>query len=411
MDPMSVRPWSWVSLSFIWASSLGAGFQPDLLAPEHAYFSASPKDAFSRRIQDSGLLSIPLDRSGELAFVRSLLAALDMPESSQLLVFSNTSLQLSLISASNPRALYFNDELYLGWVPGGKIEVATVDPDLGAVFYIFDVPRDGIGPVQVERARRCMNCHANEDTFHVPGLAVKSVAPAAGGGSLDTFRKEMTGHAVPIGERLGGWYVTGDGNPEGHLGNRLGRLYQGDITWTRLDPGVRFRWDRYPVATSDLLAHLVHEHQVGGVNRMSRAQYRVRELRHRRGGSLGPADWAELEGEVEELVRYLLFAGETVLPPISGGARFREEFGRNARRVDGLSLKDLDLKDRLFRHRCSFLVYTGQFAGMDVGLRARVVDGMKKALAPGDANAGFKYLEEAEKGAIRRILAATLPGW
>ena len=158
-----------------------AEWEPDLDSEPHRYFQRTAVDRFSRRIPELAAGRLPLDRSSERAFLKSLLRALDIPESSQLLVFSNTSLQLSLINPDNPRALYFSDDLYLGYVPGGKIEVATIDAELGAVFYIFDIPRSD-SRVVVERARRCMNCHANEDTLKIPGLSVKSVAPGPGGG-------------------------------------------------------------------------------------------------------------------------------------------------------------------------------------------------------------------------------------
>ena len=61
----------------------------------------------------------------------------------------------------SPRALFFNEDIYLGWAQGGKIEIVSVDPDLGGVFYIFDIPRNG-QPPRPERATACMNCHARE---------------------------------------------------------------------------------------------------------------------------------------------------------------------------------------------------------------------------------------------------------
>src|SRR5207249_6740608 len=151
---------------------------------------------------------IELDRSSEKAFVASLLKALDIPASSQMLVFSTTSLQLSLISPSNPRALYFNDEVYLGYVPGGRIEIVSLDPELGGIYYIFEIPKEA-APLRIERSERCMNCHAADDTGHVPGLVIKSVIPGPTGGSLIAHRLGQIGHGVRFDERFGGWYVTG----------------------------------------------------------------------------------------------------------------------------------------------------------------------------------------------------------
>jgi hypothetical protein len=399
-------------------------WEPDLESAVHRYFERTPQDRFSRRIADLSEGLLPLDRSSERAFLKSLLAALDIPESSQLLVFSNTSLQLSLIHPGNPRALYFSDDLYLGHVPGGKIEVATVDSELGAVFYIFDIPREG-SRVVVERARRCMNCHANEDTLRVPGLSVKSVAPNPGGGSLDTFHAGRSGHSIPLSERFGGWYVTGTAGFNGHWGNRLGRLSQGELGSTPLEPGTRFSFERYPVSTSDLAAHLLHEHQVGGVNRLIRAQYRFRELRQTHRGALPATLPPEIETELADLVAYLLFADEAPLPTsgIPGDPAFRQAFARNRKSVDGHSLKDLDLRSRLLRFRCSYLVHTPFFDGLDPDLRRRILGDLDKALAEAQSagakgggdrvkrNAASRHLGDDEAAVIRRILKATVPGY
>ena len=200
---------------------------------------------------------------------------------------------------------------------------------------------------------------------------------------------------------------------KGHLGNQLGRLYQGEITWTPLEPGKRFAWNRYPVPTSDLVAHLVHEHQVGGVNRMVRAQYRIRALRHAGGGVLGKEASAEVDADVREVVRYLLFADEFPLTAgaVSSDGGFARAFAVGRKAVGGRSLKDLELRTRLFRHRCSFLVHTPLFEGLDPELRKRVLDGMGVALAPGEGAVEFRYLGEDEKQAIRGILRETVAGW
>jgi len=101
----------------------------------------------------------------------SLLNVLKIPVSSQVLVYSATSLQLSYISVKYPRAIYFNDDVYVGHVRGGRIEVISVDPELGAIFSIFDIPLGPGQPTVVERSGRCMNCHANTATGEVPGLS------------------------------------------------------------------------------------------------------------------------------------------------------------------------------------------------------------------------------------------------
>jgi len=198
----------------------------DIDAPPHNYRQRTPTDKFTqlKDALESGKLQ--LDRTSEKAFVLSLLRTLDVPATSQMLVFSTTSLQLSLISPANPRALYFNENTYVGYVPGGRVEILSLDPELGGIYYIFDIPRD-TGPVRVERSERCMNCHAGDDTAHVPGLVIKSVIPGQRGGSLTAYRLGQTGHAVPFDQRFGGWYVTGDHGITNHFGNVTGRLAEG----------------------------------------------------------------------------------------------------------------------------------------------------------------------------------------
>src|SRR5687768_12169329 len=123
----------------------------DFDQPPHDYWNRPLKDRFTRLKQDLETGRLPLDRTGEKAFLLSVLKALNVPVSSQMLLFSTTSLQLGLINPGNPRAIYFGDDIYLGYIPGGKIEVVSLDPELGGIFYIFDIPR-GEQPLKIERA-------------------------------------------------------------------------------------------------------------------------------------------------------------------------------------------------------------------------------------------------------------------
>lgn len=86
-------------------------------------------------------------KSGELSlqyreqrgYLDDLLAELGIAPSSQLLVFSPTCLQHKLISPEKPRAVYFNDDTYIGFVQNSNIiEVTTIDEKQGIVFYTFD---------------------------------------------------------------------------------------------------------------------------------------------------------------------------------------------------------------------------------------------------------------------------------
>lgn len=417
--PISFRRGGTVAL-FACFSTLVVPAQPaydEIEAAPHHYWERTPRDRFTLLKADFESGKIPLERTTEQAFLRSVLQALDVPVSSQMLVFSTTSLQLSLISPANPRALYFNEEIYVGHVPGGRIEIVSLDPELGAIFYIFDRPDAG-QPPRIERSTRCMNCHADEDSGHVPGLVIKSVIPGPRGGSLTAYRVGQTGHEIPLGERFGGWYVSGLENFTNHWGNLTGRLSEGMLSTYPNPPGQRFSFDKYPVATSDLLPQLLHEHQAGFVNRVVEAGYRARTILHHSGGELSGTQRTELDEQARRVVRYALFVNEAALPAggIEGDPAFRADFQRNRRvAADGRSLKDLDLRTRLFKFRCTYMIYSGVFTGLPPELKARVFDELKRALAEEGAPADYAHLPAAEKQAIREILRETLPdlpaGW
>jgi len=73
---------------------------------------------------------------GRTDYLYSFLEAFDIPVESQVLVFSKTSLQASRISPRTPRAIYFNDEIYVAWVPNGnRLEVSVPSPRTGTNFY------------------------------------------------------------------------------------------------------------------------------------------------------------------------------------------------------------------------------------------------------------------------------------
>jgi len=398
-------------------SSGAAAYEPVIDAAPHDYWTKPLGDRFTKLKTEVEAGRVVLDGAGgEIAFLTSVLRALEVPVTSQMLVFSTTSLQLRLITPANPRALYFNEDTYIGYIPGGKLEVVSIDPALGAIFYILDIPR-GAEPFRAERSNRCANCHVAEDSGYVPGLVVKSVLPGVRGGSLETFRKAQTGHAVPLKERFGGWYVTGVERLGPHLGNVFGQYVAGgELQKVPLEPGTRFDFARYPVATTDVLPQLLHEHQVGFVNRAVAATYRTRELVA--AGKATDTVLTELDGMARAFTRYLLFADEVPLVrgAVVGDAAYRNDFLRT-RRADarGASLKDFDLQTRLFRYRCSYMIYSAAFTGLPPEMKQRVYRRVWQALNVARPDPEYAYLPTAEKQSIQAILRATLKdlptGW
>jgi hypothetical protein len=399
----------------LWAFA-ATGADPAFDQPPHNYWTRPLGDRFTHLKEAVEAGRIVLDGSnGEKAFLLSLLHALDVPASSQMLVFSTTSLQLRLITPANPRALFFNEDVYVGYIPGGRIEVVSLDPALGGIYYIFDIPR-GTEPLHAERSNRCMNCHAAEETGNVPALVIKSVIPGLRGGSLDSFRHGETGHAVPLSTRFGGWYLTGAQNFGQNWGNLVGQLSAEGLTKYPLEPGARFDFARYPMADSDVLPQLLHEHQIGFVNRAIAATYHTRSLLAK--GPLDPTAIADLETQARAFTRYLLFADEVPLPPggVAGEPAFKADF-LWARRPDsqGLALKDFDLRTRLFRNRCSYMIYGAAFAGLPPEFKQRVYRRLDEALDVAKPDAEYAYLPSGEKQAIHHILRTTLTdlpaGW
>ncbi|HEX7860047.1 MAG TPA: hypothetical protein VF773_06975 [Verrucomicrobiae bacterium] len=395
----------------------------DLEAAPHFYYSRETKDRFGRLQKEIEAGRVELDRSGEKAFLGSLLKALEIPASSQMLVFSTTSLQLSLITPSNPRALYFNEDTYLGFIPGGKIEIVSIDPEIGGIFYILDIPKGNVARVDdgklgrslappsalvVERSRRCMNCHSGSETGYVPGINIKSVVPGSRGGSLDAFRVDRTGHDIPLSDRFGGWYLTGEHGLTNHWANAIGRMVNGEITKDVITPGERFSYGKYLVASSDILPQLVHEHQAGFVNRVLQAGYVARTYAHG-GGKLTREQETELDRHARELVRYILFADEAALPEggIKGDRGFISDFRRAGKA--SASLREFDLEESLFEFRCSYMIHSELFGALPELVKARILGELRARLTESDAE--FGHLSGAEKRTIREILNETLPGF
>ena len=373
----------------------------------HNYWQHAPQDRFTKIKTALETGKLPLDRTSEKAFVVSLLKALDISPATQTLVYSTTSLQLSRISPRNPRAIYFNEDVYVGWVPRGQIEIASIDPALGGIYYIFNIPR-GPGPIRVERSTRCFNCHAEFENGRVPGLLLKSVVPGPGGGSLESFRGDITGHSVPLKDRFGGWHLTGNHGITEHWGNMVGTLSASGLKKYANPPGRQFRWATYPVATSDVLAHLLHEHQVGFVNRAVKATYDTR-------AALATGEARSVVAKhAAALTRYLLFADEAKFPKagIGGDALLKNDFAKRARRTNaGLSLRDFDLRTCLFKHRCSYMIHSLSFAGLPPPLKQRLYSNIRTALAPGNPHPDSMHLPAAEKKAITQILTETVKGF
>src|SRR5687768_996122 len=213
-------------------------------------------------------------------YLRSVLAALNVPESSQVLVFSKTSFQASRISPSNPRAIFFNDSVSVGWVRGGDVlEFTAQDPRQGTIFYTLDQTTD---PPRISRNNvSCVLCHTSDATVNVPGLFVSSVYPERSGmpAPAPAYTPD---HRSPFDLRWGGWYVTGSHRGSRHLGNAVAtdptdvEAMVTPSTVHTTDLTNRFDASGYVSSHSDLVALLVLEHQVRMVNLITRLGWDAR---------------------------------------------------------------------------------------------------------------------------------------
>lgn len=398
-----------------------------------AYARTAPRNAVSR-------LQAQLD-AGEQAlawepgtgYLKAVLEALDVPLSSQLLVFSKTSLQRHRINPRTPRALYFNDDVYIGFCQQGDVlEVSIADPQLGTVFYTLDQAAE-VAPEFLRQTDNCLICHGGSQTRNIPGHVVRSVYPDASGQPLLASGSYRTDHATPLAHRWGGWYVTGQHGEQTHLGNRI---YHGrpdddtpvdDSGYNVVDLSDRVRTSAYLTPHSDLVALMVLEHQGGGHNVLTRASFdsrsaifredRLNEELKEPPGHRWDSTNIILNSSADLLVEYFLMQREmTLTEPVSGTSTFARDFARRGPRdAQGRSLRDFDLQTRLFRYPCSYLIYTESFDALPGELRDRFWQKMDEVLTGRNTSEKFAHLSPADRQAIREILRETKPdlpqGW
>src|SRR5688572_19010692 len=79
--------------------------------PNISYMTAPVSDPVAQLTGRLQRGEVKLQAEPTRGYLRSLLAALDVPAESQVLVFSKTSFQAPRITPQNPRAIYFNDQV------------------------------------------------------------------------------------------------------------------------------------------------------------------------------------------------------------------------------------------------------------------------------------------------------------
>jgi hypothetical protein len=382
-------------------------------------------EKLARRLK-SGELKLAYDP--RLGYLPAVLRELQLSAASQVVVFSKTSFQASRIAPWNPRALYFNDDTTVGFVKDGDVlEVASVDPRQGVIFYTIDQEKTD-KPELVRRGDQCLQCHQGGATLGVPGLVVRSVYPEASGMPLFQAGGFITDHRSPLKNRWGGWYVTGKRGAEGHMGNlfvtdrehpeALDRNKGANLP----DLNGKFTTAGYLTPHSDIVALMVLEHQTRMTNLLTRVNYETRMALHDQEAIakvLGtppdqPTDStrSRIRNATETLLEYMLFTDEApVEHPIEGTTAFAAEYQRLGPRTKrGLSLRDLDLKTRLLRHPCSPLIYSEAFDALPAAAKDQIFQRLWDILSGKDESKTYARLSQADRREILEILLETKPG-
>ena len=409
----------------LWLTGLQAQPQYEN-APVH-YSSSEPDDAFKAQIQILNETPDALDRSSDRTLIRDLLKHLNIPPESQLLVFSKTSFQNSLISPEHPRSIFFSKDLYVGWVPGGSAEIIAHDAQLGPIFYLLDLHDETLQPV---RTQSCLDCHGGSHTRDIPGMLVRSVFPDKNGHPILSNGSTLVDHSTPLEQRWGGWYVTGDHRDKTHQGNKTFQRHDDGSATPLHDHGSILKsldglidTQPYVTNTSDIVAFMVLEHQITVHNAIEKARLNTRLRLHQNQAiaellKLGPGELTEtsqrvLDGLADNLMDAILFYDELPLPRRVLGKRsiFQRTFEQQAEPdSNGDSLYVMDLEHRLFRFRCSFMIYSQSFADLPPTFLKIFFRKLGAVLLDGRTG-DDKYvdIDRQERLAINRILQNTLP--
>jgi hypothetical protein len=384
-------PPRWILTVSCAATLLGQEYLPPIPVdhPAIQYFQNTPDDRVARLSKRIESGEVKLDaRPDPLGYLPSLLEHLGIQVDSQALVFSKTSFQSTKISPTNPRAIYFTDDVAVAYVRGGDgLEVAATDAKLGTILYSFNG--------KFTRRDVCLKCHQGPATFGVPGIFIGSVFP----GPTGSPAKEgaiITDHRTAFEDRWGGWYVNARRGEQRDRANAIASnpsdpdVLDTDAAQNLTNLIGRFSPAGYLSGVSDIVALMTFEHQTQMINYMTRVAWEARIADSR------------LDTDIDAMVAYMTFADEAQLKePIEGVSTFTKTFPRRGPRdTKGRSLRDLDLQKRLFRYPLSYMIYSAQFDALPDSVRDKIYRRLLDAL-------GRK--PEADRQAIVEILLDTKP--
>jgi len=379
-------------------------------------YGAREGDNPVRRLSDAlaaGRAHLDFDRDAGRGYLLSVLDALQIGVESQVLVFSETSNQAKYINPSHPRAIYFNDRVAVGWVPGTDLlEFAAHDAQQGVNFYTLT--QQPAAKPRLTRETSCLLCHLTWDTLAVPGFITLSTFPMS-----DDPNAYADGVVVddrtPLVERWGGWYVTGRLVPARHMGN-LPVVRPAASLSKAAPPAPAPKLESvaprlasaatYPSLQSDVAALMVLNHQTHATNLLTWVGWETRVA------LAGGKPFDRVDEAVRELADYFLFVDEApIASPIAGASGFAEKFAAaGPRDASGRSLRQLDLASRLMRYPCSYLIYSEAFDALSAAARDRIYARMWQVLSGQDSDRRYAKLSADDRRAVIEILRATRPG-
>ena len=334
---------------------------------------------------------------GGLGYLPSVLKKLDLNVDSQVLVYTQTSFQAPLISPQRPRAIYFNDDIAVGFVQHGEVmEVSALDPMQGVAFYTLSTYKKD--KPAFARREVCLQCHQGGHTLGVPGLVVSSAYMPKGVEAEHTRGGFVTDDRTAIEDRWGGWYVSGDLGGQKHQGIPIGAGIE-----PKFDPSA------YLSPDSDVVALLTLEHQTRMTNLIIRVGWDTRIAQA--DGKLEESK-AKLDAAIEDMVGYMLFVDEAPMNgPIKGVSTFTKTFpARGPVDKQGRSLRDFDLQKRLFKYPLSYMIYNKAFDSMPEWARDRVYRRLYDVLSGKDTSPKFAKLSADDRRNVLEILRATKHG-
>lgn len=409
----------WLSAAAVHAQRSDA-FAESRYHPALRYSRTAPANAVSALNEklERGEVTLTFEAGGR-GYLKSVLDAFGISVTSQALVYSQTSLQASHISAANPRAVYFNDDVAVAWIRGAPlVEIAAQDARLGTVFYQLG-QTDGPSP-RLNRSETCLSCHLSWDTRAVPGVFVMSTFPRKS--DRDYANGGISDHRESLERRWGGWYVTGAKVPPRHMGNvpligphAVGpeKMAPPPVFATMADAPAMRDIGEYLAPHSDIAALLVFEHQLHAMNLMTRAAWEHRLVAgpDPDGPVAADADLAlapRVQQAVDELADYLLFVDEVPLGAIKGASGFTEWFSaQGPKDAKGRSLRELQLKDRLMTYPLSYTIYSRAFDSMPPAVRRATYQRLGHVLTAEKPEPKYAHLTLVDRRAMLEILRAT----